>query len=196
MSAVLISAAGAHPGLVTGRFYTSNLGASGTQLATESRLYFMLFYVPQPTRIDRIGYNISTGAGDAQTQVQFGAYANLNGVPGALIVDGGKVTVGTGTGDFSATVAATLPAGFVWLCAVSHRNGGATGTQPTFRGFAAGANQQTFWAGDSDGDITTGVAAILNDQVIGTWGTYVLPSTAPALTYANGIPPAIFVRAA
>lgn len=185
-----------HPGFVAGRFYTSNLGATGTQLAVENRLYYMMLFVPKATRIDRIGYNISTGAGDAQTQVHFGVYANNSGVPGPLIVDGGKVTVGTGTGDVSATVAATLPAGFAWLCAISNRNAGATGTQPTFRGFSASANQQTFWAGDSDGDITTGQAALFNDVTPGTWSTYVLPATAPTVSYANGIPPAIFVRAA
>lgn len=185
-----------HPGFVTGRYYTQNLGATATQLATESRLYYMLLFVPRPTRIDRIGYNISTGAGDAQTQVQFGAYSNNRGVPGTLLFDAGKVTVGTATGDQMATVAQTLPQGWVWLCAVSNRNGGATGTQPTFRGFAAAANAQTFLAGDTDGDITTGVAALLNDLTVGTWSTYVLPSAAPAVTYANGIPPAIFVRAA
>lgn len=185
-----------HPGFVAGRFYTSNLGATGTQLAVENRLYYMLLFVPRATSIDRIGYNISTGAGDAQTQVHFGAYSNNNGTPGTLIVDGGKVTVGTGTGDQTVTVSAQLPPGFVWLCAISNRNAGATGTQPTFRGFAAAANQQTFWAGDSDGDITTGTATLYNDVTPGTWSTYVLPSAAPTVSYANGIPPAIFVRAA
>ena len=185
-----------HPGFVSGRYYTQNLGSTATQLATENRLYYMLLFVPRPTRIDRIGYNISTGAGDAQTQVHFGVYSNNRGVPGNLLLDAGKVTVGTNTGDQMATVAFVLPQGWNWLCAVSNRNGGASGTQPTFRGWAAAANGQTFLAGDADGDITTGVAALLNDLTVGTWATYVLPAAAPAVTYANGIPPAIFVRAA
>lgn len=190
---------GSHPGFVTGRYYGRSLGtASGTILSVENRLYFFPVFVSRPTKVDRISASVTTGAGDAQYQTRIGAYKNANGRPGALLVDAGTVSQGTSTGACEVTVDQTL-FDWVWLCIVGNRNGGATGTQATFRGYAAEARthlQDLIGAASNDGFVTGSEVSAYHDQTVGSWGAYSLPASAPTLTFAATVGPAMTFRAA
>lgn len=187
------------PGYVSGRYYARTLGtASSTILATENRLYFSPVLVPSFATIDRIAANITTGAGDAQYQLKFGIYSNLNGRPNALLLDAGFLTQGVGNGAAEATVAVGL-IGWNWLCMIGNRNAGATGTQATFRGFTNESRTdlvQLVGASTPDGIVTESLVAAYNDQVIGTWASYALPAVAPTLTLAATVAPALSFRKA
>jgi parallel beta-helix repeat protein len=104
------------PGGVAGEtiVFGGNTGNIASQ--AEGRLIFTAYWVPKTTPISRIAVYVGL-AGSAGSVVRIGAYADDNGIPGALIFDAGTVSSAT-TGDKEITTSQTLPAGRFWLAAV------------------------------------------------------------------------------
>lgn len=83
--------------------------------STAALATFLPFVVPRPVNIVRIGFYLVTAQAGAECRL--GLYADNNGVPGALIVDGGIVDLSSGGGAIKeATINVTLAPGVVWVC--------------------------------------------------------------------------------
>lgn len=191
-----LASAGFTQGLapVSGQYYGATESTPAGILSVENRLYFTPIWLPALTTIDRLGYTISVAAGDVQYQTKLGLYADLNGRPGALLVDAGFDPVGVATGARTLTIA-QIRSGWVWSCIIGNRNAGATGTQATIRGYGTNSAFGRVF-GHATPDTNNVVTSLHNDQTIGTWATYNLPGTAPALTPSTGVGAVVLVRAA
>lgn len=183
-----------HPGYVAGQYYGGSEAPAAGTLTTENRLYFTPIFIASPASFDRIGYTISVAAGDAQYQTRLGLYRNSAGRPGALIVDAGLDSAGTNTGARTVTISQSIY-GWVWACIIGNRNGGATGTQATIRGYQTDSAFGIVF-GHATPDTNNLVVALYHDQTVSSWGTYTLPATAPTLTQAGTLGVGLFIRAA
>lgn len=189
-----------HPGFVSGRYYTMPTGAAAsTFLLVENTIYYQPLYVPKSTAFDRLGFDISTGAGAAQNEVRTAIYKTTGGKPGALVVDNGRTVIGTGTGNINVTIAQTLVAGWYWLAVIANRAPSGSATQPTLRATASEARcPSLYWIGSAAPNISgTASNSYRFVETVADWTTYVFPATAPGstLTEANQYP-VIFLRAA
>jgi hypothetical protein len=79
-----------------------------TSAAAADLLYAVPFIVPKTTTYDRIGVVVATAA--VGKTVRLGIYSDSDGLPGALALDGGTVSVGS-TGLASVTISKELTAG-------------------------------------------------------------------------------------
>ncbi|MER8455848.1 hypothetical protein [Mesorhizobium sp. M0643] len=179
-----------HPGFLSGSFYQQECGGAAGLLVTENRIYYVPKLLPVPARIDRLGFSVGTGAGDAECQAYVGIYANNNGHPGAKLFQSTAIAVGTGTGDKLATVDWVVPAGIIWMALICNRNAGATGTMPTlFRTtFAAGSAYANLLGWTSS--ITTPTLAHGDSEsgTVTTWATYSMPAVAAGARLASAAP--------
>jgi len=198
------------PGAYTvGRYYESGIslqhGLHGSAAMTEDRLAATAIRIGTDCTFDRIAISVTSGFGAAQGQIKLGIYRiPPNGFNGSisLVLDAGFVNVGTGTGAFEATINQRLTAGDYMLAAISNRNGGASATQPTVQSLSNNGNAE--WGRHYYGitsvnfGSSTCIMGIYSAITVGTWATYTLPSTFPAITYAgtNGDVPIIGLRAA
>lgn len=83
---------------------------------TVSRLYYFPIFVPETVAYDRIAAYISVGAAGL---MRVGIYAWSNGVPGALILDGGTVDT-TSVAAVEVTISQTLTRGYYFLAYVAN----------------------------------------------------------------------------
>jgi hypothetical protein len=111
-------------------------GQSSNGVLPSGTLQCELLICTGSTAIDRMGCNVGT-AGAASSVIRLGIYAiSSTGDPGSLVLDAGTVTADS-TGDKTATVSTTLPAGAYWMVAVSNDASGTlrvratSGTQST-----------------------------------------------------------------
>lgn len=188
----------AHPGFVSGRYYALQpCAGNGTLTLTENLLYFLPFFVPVATAFDRIGFNITTGAGAVENEVRTGIYSITTGASGNLVLDAGRTVIGTGTGNINVTISQTLGAGWYFVSIIPNRAAGAGATQPTLRG-AASEQRATlnYYEGLATPDYSIGGQILNHAQTVSNWTTYTLPSTVPTLTYTAGVIPMLFLRAA
>lgn len=183
-----------HPGYVVGQYYGAVESPSGTIAVTENRLYFTPVFIASPASFDRIGYQVTVASGSAEYETRLGIYRNVSGRPGTLIVDAGLDAVGTNIGARTVTISQSLY-GWVWTCIIGNRNGGASATQVTVRGYATGSGfGQVF--GHTTPDTNAVANAFYHDQTVADWDTYTLPTTAPTLTQAGTVGAVAFLRAA
>lgn len=163
----------------TGRYYQSPLpvsvSAGITVVIVVDTLYAVPFFVPRTATYTSI--NIEVTALVAGKSARMGIYADSSGVPGALELDAGTVSVAS-TGAKSIVIAKELAAGWHWLVIVS--DGG-----PTLRG---GSNTSPMpWLGYTSGTDVTGhtgwsvafVYAALPDPFTG--GGALMTTVAPRL---------------
>lgn len=187
-----------HPGFVSGRYYALQPGSgSGTLTLTENTLYLLPFFTPVSAAFDRLGFNITTGAGAAENEVRTGIFRTSTGVTGTLLADNGRTVIGTGTGNINVTIAQTLAPGWYLLGIISNRAAGAGAVQPTLR--CAASEQRAalnYYEGLATPDYASGSQFMANAQTVADWTTYTLPSTVPAITYTSGVVPMLFLRAA
>jgi len=111
----------------TGEYWTGGNGftQSWTLPPTANRLYAIPFVVARAMSVDRISCFVSGAA--VGKVARCGIYANgTNNVPGALVVDGGEVSVAT-TGLKTAVISEALTKGLYWVAVVSDGS-------PTLRG--------------------------------------------------------------
>ena len=188
-----------HPGFASATYYTVPLGSTtSTQILTENRLYFWPFFQAESRSVafDRIGIDITTGAGDATAQVRWGIYKSVNGRPTSLVVDAGVTTIGTGTATLTVTIAQTLPPGWYFLAIISNKNGGG-GAMATLR---SNANEGRVFENWLKGLTTLSEVQnshlLFNDETVASWAAYTLPATATSgLGAAGTLSPILFMRA-
>lgn len=117
-------------GWTSGQYYFMN---SANSVSTSAALGFASLrvaasYIPSSVAISRLAWDCSA-AGDPAATFRPCVYAdNGFGAPGALVVEGGDVTMAA-LGQFESTVSVTLPAGLYWCGGILR----GTGTQPTLR---------------------------------------------------------------
>lgn len=184
------------PAYIAGNYYGQTFNAAqSTQIVTENVMYFAPVYIRRLVTADRLGWYVFTGSGDAENQTRFGIYRTAAGLPGALVLDAGFVTNGTGTGTKDATINQLLPCGLLWLAAITNRNAGVTGTMPTPTALTSGGfTYGGRWGGvDMNTVPPTSFAATVTP---GTWSNYVMPATAPVAVPTTGKSPRIGFRAA
>lgn len=185
-----------HPGWISQLYYSltpPGTGNGSTFQVTENRLYCIPIYAPASYTIDQVAVAVST-VGDVANQVRIGLYTNLNGRPNSLIVDSGRFNVGdNGVSVYTASVSARVY-GWFWACMITNRNTGA-GTMTTYQSWAIESRTYAGMVlGFSGANSTAAWTLGQNDQTVGTWSTYVLPTTAPTLTIAASAVPNLWVR--
>jgi hypothetical protein len=102
--------------LRTGYYYAPPAGTTPLQYA-QGTMRCSPFFMSGDVAIDRLGINVQT-AGESGAKLRLGVYADNNGVPGELLVDGGQVAADS-TGYKEVTVSFVAPAGVVWLACVA-----------------------------------------------------------------------------
>lgn len=122
---------------VAGRFYTSAAELLAAVLTVTGTLYAHPIFIPKPIVATSLNLSVTTGQTGGAARV--GIYADNNGVPGALVYDGGAV-VATGTAVVSpAGMAVTLQPGWYWLASIFT----ATTTFPSVAGIAVAAHSSS-----------------------------------------------------
>lgn len=167
------------PSWLTGRYYgLQELGqvfGPGGGVITANRLYLAPLLVPTAKTVDRIG--IWVAAAVASSNVRLGIYGAFNAAGTAnLILDAGTIDSST-TGNKELTISQALPAGFVYLAAISN---GAANVLTASGWNAANLHGQTLLTG------TDKTCYWLKD---GTGGYSALPSTftvSGATSFATG----------
>jgi hypothetical protein len=106
---------------VSGRYYgcplTANPYPTRTLTLVAATMYAMPFLVGATHSYDRISIHVTT-AGAAGKLAQLGIYADSGGVPGALILDAGNVSVAS-TGGKEININQSLARGWYWLACLS-----------------------------------------------------------------------------
>jgi hypothetical protein len=157
------------PPFQAGRWYgpANDMGGASNLTLTADRIYGMPVYVPVTTFNQGIGFFVITAA--AGKSVRLGIYADNGGVPGALLVDAGAVSVAAVD---AAALALTywLRPGWYWLACLSE------GT-PVIRGQNNGGPSLLGVASNTGTDCDNFVYAA---QAYGA-----LPANFPALTYGS-----------
>jgi hypothetical protein len=123
-----------HPGYISGRWYypPTATPSFGAQNITQNTIYATPFYVAATTTFKAIGLLLDGNA--SGKFVELGIYANNGGVPGALILDAGQVSVSVNQ-PVTITISQTLAAGWYWL-ACAHNNTTVLGVFVTITGIA------------------------------------------------------------
>jgi len=160
----------------TGEYWGGGLGfpRSWSLVLTANRLYAAPFVVARDMTFDRISVYVSTQA--AGKVARCGLYENgTNNAPGALVVDGGEISVAT-TGQKTATISESVTKGLYWIGIVSD------GT-PTVRASSQSSAAVTAVLTSSDGyDFEIGW------YVAHTYGALPDPFGTPTKYAAVGIP--------
>ena len=104
--------------LVSGRYYFNGLNVGANAAGAVDNIRASPFYVPTPTRFDRIACSVGN-AGTAAALARLGIWEVRNGVPGNLILDAGNVGADT-TGEKAITIDIVLPRG--WYALGANRN--------------------------------------------------------------------------
>lgn len=112
------------PAHQTGEYYIAQ-GASETTPASAGVTADLLFatpiIIPKTITYDRIA--IFAGAGGSGTDnCRMGIYADNDGLPGALVVDGGAVAINAASTLFTVTISEELAPGTYWLAGVFDAN--------------------------------------------------------------------------
>lgn len=170
-------------GTVRERWYTVNVTALAMTVSgalTANRIYAIPFVVPKDITLDRIAINCTTPV--ALGLVRLGIYANLNGEPGAKLLDAGEVSTAA-TGIKEKIIDQKLTGGNLYWLVVANKLG-----TNAFRVPALGG---TINIGGLDR--TLGTTVMTHYFAAFTYG--VLPGSFPVPTVGSGIIyPAIFVR--
>lgn len=99
-----------------GAWYESQFfgsGADANTTATLNLVYYIPIIVPEACTIDEVGINVATGT--ASSVLNFGLYADANGVPGAKLADWGNTSAATAGGKSKTALAYAAKAGLFWL---------------------------------------------------------------------------------
>lgn len=168
--------------VVAGRYYPVE-GVNGLYANTAlSRgvAWAVPFVCPERTTWTKIGFTLGTGVASAVARL--GIYTDVAGKPGALVLDAGTITCGTGdVGVREITISQQLDAGFYWL--VIQSTGSASDTSIT-------------WAGMNGFNIMGMSSNTANDSTQYFANAVALPATAPATTYGGGgFAPFLWLRA-
>ena len=136
------------PPHISGRYYGSSfmVGAFSARVITlvVDTLYAMPFLTDETRAFDRISIQVTT-AGAAGKLARLGIYSDSGGLPGALVLDAGTVSVAS-TGGKEININQTLTPGWYWLVCLSD------GT-PILRSYEVGT--QLGWLGFNTGtDVT------------------------------------------
>lgn len=134
--------------LVTGRYYfAGSQDGAGAANTLGTTLRVMPFVIAKTTSLARL-FAEFTVAGDAASVLRLGIYADTGaGYPGALVLDAGSISTGSGNagtvatggtpGVYEITINQSLAPGLYWFGGVVQ---GVTVTQPTIRTVARGPN--------------------------------------------------------
>jgi Pectate lyase superfamily protein len=182
----------------TASYFTGNISVTTSAILGNGTLRLAPLWLSVPVGITAVGIDFSV-AGDAASLFRMAIYADDGtNYPGALLLDCGSVSTGTGNagtvatggtpGVYMNTLGSTLslPAGMYWVGGVLQ---GVTVTQPTLRV----AQFMNFSAGNTAVPVAAAVSAGYSNTGI----TSALPSTFVAFgTNAGGIAPRIIMRLA
>jgi hypothetical protein len=166
-----------HPGMRVGTIYyfaATVLPSAATATVTINSLYAQPISVVGT--VNRIGIEVTTGVAGG---CRLGLYSNLNGLPGTLLVDAGIIDT-TATAIVEATISDTILRGeWVWMVSVFS----AAAVVRT------GTVGSTMFAGSSTP--SAGIKALTGGFTYGA-----LPATAPTVSSASSVAPAMFLRSA
>src|SRR3954452_25156069 len=120
----------AHPGFVSGRWYTRAMSVALSQVSMiANRIYAVPLFVPFATTFTKMGAFIGTIAGG---NLEFGVYDNINGVPVNLVHDCGSIASATTNTTYQiAGRTIILPAGYYWLAMAASATPSARSTAAT-----------------------------------------------------------------
>ena len=105
-------------GLLSATYYASPSTAQTSIATTVNRLYLTPIYIPTTTTFDRIAINSGTTVTNPTT-VRLGIYSNVAGVPTALVLDAGTVSVTAISSGYEITISKSLDGGWYWLGSVN-----------------------------------------------------------------------------
>lgn len=166
-------------GWQAGRVYTC-LAVSGTTSSVNKaagNVEYCPIYLPKGASIIGMYLWISTAAG-AGKRARLGIYSNVNGEPGTLLVDAGYVAIDA-TGTPGVAIAWTVPAAGLYWAAVLYEDVVGLHCFTQLPGLMGAKNIA----------LAGGLACVYaNGQTFGP-----LPSTAPAVSYANSYTPGIYL---
>jgi hypothetical protein len=169
----------AHPGFVSGRWYTRAMSVALSQVSMiANRIYAVPLFVPFATTFTKMGAFIGTIAGG---NLEFGVYDNINGVPVNLVHDCGSIASATTNTTYQITGRTIiLPAGYYWLAM-------AASATPSARSTAATDLISANETGSPTGP--AGLVAITGLLATWTYSAGNLPLTFPAITVQTGAQP-------
>lgn len=163
-----------HPGIRVNNYYLAASVLPSTAVASISANSIYYQPISITGTINRIGIEITTGAAGA---ARLGLYSNNGGIPGSLILDCGTVDT-TNIALVEATIADTVFRGeWIWMAVVSN-------AAPACRTGTMGSAMIT---GGSTPSV--GVRAY-----VGSFAYAALPATAPTISGASSVGPAIWLR--
>lgn len=151
------------------------LGSDGS--STANFMYCMPISVPHRVQVDRLGIRLTTAQAGGAARV--GIYTNdeVTKQPSTLVVDGGAISLASGSGDITATISTWLNPGLYWVASIST----ATSTMPTIRRVSGGVLGVY---PSSDLSELSGGSPWRYLTVAQAYGA--LPTTAPAMTRSTG----------
>lgn len=163
--------------MTSGRFYYP-IGTPSTLLLTLDHLTFVPFTVGRSCTINQILLEVTT-VGTAGAVLRAGIYADADGLPGALIVDGGT-QIATTVGLKTYTISAPVTAGRIWVASAAQVAACTVRTSS-----AVEANQVGVAAAPTD--LSLGSATVFQAAVTGAF-----PATATPSATATGSAPVRF----
>jgi len=106
---------GAHPGYVSGRWYTRPYYlATGNQAIIINRVYYLPFQIAEPVNVDAVAIYLNTAVASGAAEV--GIYTNANGIPTTLVQYLGGIPLTTPAGPKLVTgFTAALTAQWYWI---------------------------------------------------------------------------------
>lgn len=172
--------------LRSGRYYggmISNPGVTTTFAVSANTMYALPFVLYRKTTFSAISAQVTSLHA---SNMRMGIYADLDGLPGGLVLDAGEVSAGsTGVKDIS--VSLTLDPGVYWLASVY------AGT-PTMR--AAGFHTAAANLPDIAGILGIGTPGTFDTRVSASLTYGALPASFGAVTYAAGESPGHWLKVA
>lgn len=162
----------------TGEYMAHSYPISTSVVPTLDRLMVYPFLVPKACTIDRL--SVWCTVAQTSSVVRLGLYSNGTGDrPGALLLDAGTVSTGSGTGAREVTVSQAVPAGLIWFAFAVQTAGGTVAFTRYLNGTARIPS--------------TAASQVVGDNVVGLYkssitGAFPDPFGTPTALIANSVP--------
>jgi hypothetical protein len=143
------------PSLRSGSYFKSAVSTS-TAVATANLEKASPIFIARPTRIDRIGVNVSATA--VGSTIRVGIRNDSDGFPGSVLLEAGSIDSATATGEIFITINQILQPGWYWLTAVAQGGTPSTTIITVSNPYIGGRVFNTGFSGNLNAYTQTGVS--------------------------------------